>query len=137
MDDNKTITRAHLTDIIYREIGLSHAESADLVDSVFEEIIQALENDESVKLSSFGTFSIREKKQRIGRNPKTKEEVPISARKVVTFHSSNILTKRINSENTSDSPVETQTDIEDYANESTQSGFGGDDQGGNTENNNW
>ena len=117
MNDDKTITRAHLTDIIYREIGLSHAESADLVDAVFEQVIGALERGESVKLSSFGTFSIRNKKQRIGRNPKTKQEVPISARRVVTFHASNILTKRINNE----APPASQT----QAKPSTSSTSGG------------
>lgn len=94
--DDKTITRAHLTDIVYREIGLSHAESADMVDAFFDHIIDALKQGESVKLSSFGTFSVRQKRERIGRNPKTKQEVPITARKVVTFHSSNILSDRLN-----------------------------------------
>lgn len=133
MDDSKTITRAHLTDMVYREIGLSHAESAELVDSVFEHIIRALENGEQVKLSSFGTFKVREKKQRIGRNPKTKEEVPISARKVVTFHASNILTDKVNGDegSSSSSPATASS-------QSGQTGFGGVGSGGNTnQNNNW
>lgn len=92
----RTLTRAEIADVVYKELGLSHAESADMVDSIFEEVSRALENGDSVKLSSFGTFGVRNKKARMGRNPRTKEEIPISARRVVTFHSSNILTKKIN-----------------------------------------
>ena len=92
----KTITRADIADSVYEQIGISHAESSDLVDAVIEEIVSTLEKGEEVKLSSFGTFEIRKKKERMGRNPKTKKEIPISARNVVTFHASNILTKRIN-----------------------------------------
>lgn len=91
-----TLTRAHLADEIYRELGLSHAESADLVDHMFEEMTEALEAGENVKLSSFGTFEIRNKNERMGRNPKTKEEIPISARRVVSFHPSNILNDKVN-----------------------------------------
>ena len=91
-----TITRADLANSIYQELGISHAESGEIVDAAIEEVILALIAGEQVKLSSFGTFKIRRKKERIGRNPKTKQEVPISARRVVTFHSSNILTRRIN-----------------------------------------
>lgn len=94
----ETITRADLADSVYQEVGLSHAESAEIVDAVFEEISDSLIEERLVKLSSFGTFSVRNKKQRIGRNPKTKEEAVISARKVVTFHASNILVKRVNPE---------------------------------------
>jgi len=137
---DKTVTRAHLTDIIYREIGLSHAESSDLVDSVFEEITKALESGDSVKLSSFGTFNIREKKERIGRNPKTKEEVPISARRVVTFHASNILTKKVNNETPTASELSEEEQSSGYAPEeespstdfSTSSDTGEVDSGGNT-----
>jgi len=92
----ETLTRAHLADTIYQELGLSHTESSELVDAVIDEIINALEEGESVKLSSFGTFEIRQKNERIGRNPKTKVEIPITARKVVSFHASNVLMKRIN-----------------------------------------
>ncbi len=94
--ENKTITRADLSEAIYRKIGISQSESAELVDTVLEEIVAALEKGESVKLSSFGTFKVRHKKQRIGRNPKTKQEVPITPRNVISFHSSNILMKRVN-----------------------------------------
>ena len=92
----QTLTRADLADTIYREIGLSHTEASDIVDSVIDEVIESLAEGESVKISSFGTFHVRDKKTRIGRNPKTKEEIPISARKVVSFHTSNILSKRVN-----------------------------------------
>jgi integration host factor subunit alpha len=93
---SKTITRADLTEAVYREIGFSHTECADLVDSVLEEIIKGMEEEELVKLSSFGSFKVRHKKERVGRNPKTKVEVPISPRKVVSFHASNLMHKRIN-----------------------------------------
>ena len=92
----KTITRADLADAVYRDIGFSHAESSELIDSFFEEISNALAEGDSVKLSSFGTFSVRQKKARMGRNPKTKEEIPITSRKVVSFHASNVLTGSIN-----------------------------------------
>jgi len=91
-----TLTRADLADAIYRKLGLSHTESSEIIDSIIEESIEALVRNEDLKVSSFGTFHVRKKKQRMGRNPKTKKEIPISARKVVSFHSSNILTKRIN-----------------------------------------
>ena len=93
----QTITRADLANSIYQELGISHMESGEVVDAVIEEIILGLLTGEQVKLSSFGTFKLRDKKQRMGRNPKTKQEVPITARRVVTFHASNILAKRINS----------------------------------------
>lgn len=91
-----TLTRADLASSIYRELGLSQSESSDLVDAVIEEVIMALEQGEEVKLSSFGTLGVRSKKQRMGRNPKTKEEIPISPRKVVSFHASNILVEQVN-----------------------------------------
>ncbi len=92
----KTLTRADIADAVYRELGLSYVESADLVDSVINEIIDELGKHNSVKLSSFGTFEIRKKNARMGRNPKTKEEIPITARSVVSFHASNVLSKRVN-----------------------------------------
>jgi len=94
--DGDTVTRAYLMNKIYRKFGYSRAEAADIVDSVVENVITALESDKEVKISSFGTFKVRQKKQRIGRNPKTKQEVPITARKVVSFYPSNILKKLIN-----------------------------------------
>ena len=93
---SKTLTRADLSNSVYREIGLSLSESTDLVDAVIDEISNALEKGETVKLSSFGTFKLRQKKQRIGRNPKTGVEVPISPRTVLSFNASNILKNKVN-----------------------------------------
>ncbi len=92
----KTLTRADLGNAVYREIGLSLSESTDLVDAVIEEVSSALEKGETVKLSSFGTFKLRHKKERIGRNPKTGVEVPISPRTVLSFNASNILKNKVN-----------------------------------------
>ncbi len=92
----KAVTRAALTEAVYQEVGLSRNESAQLVESVLEEISGALSRGEPVKLSSFGTFSVREKAQRIGRNPKTGEEVPILPRSVLVFRASHVLKDRIN-----------------------------------------
>ena len=86
----KTITRADLGEAVYQEVGLSRNESADLLESVLEYMA------ESVKVSSFGSFSVRQKGQRIGRNPKTGEEVPILPRKVLVFRPSQVLKNRIN-----------------------------------------
>ena len=91
-----TVTRAQLAEAVYQEVGLSRNESAELVDVILEEIAQALIRGETVKLSSFGTFQIREKGERIGRNPKTGEEVPILPRKVLVFRASHVLKDRIN-----------------------------------------
>lgn len=96
---SKTLTRAELSNAVYREIGLSLSESTNLVDAVLEEISAALAEGNSVKLSSFGTFKLRRKKERIGRNPKTGVEVPITPRTVLTFHTSNILKAKINGGN--------------------------------------
>lgn len=93
---SKTITRADLGNSVYREIGLSLSESMTLVDAVFEEISVALEKGDNVKLSSFGTFSLRKKKARVGRNPKTGVEVTITPRTVLTFNPSNILKESVN-----------------------------------------
>jgi integration host factor subunit alpha len=92
----KTITRAQLGEAVYQEVGLSRNESADLLETVLNEISGALGRGESVKISSFGSFSIRQKGQRIGRNPKTGEEVPILPRKVLVFRPSQVLKSRIN-----------------------------------------
>ncbi len=91
-----TVTRADLTEAVYQEVGLSRNESAQLVESVLEEIAATLTGGESVKVSSFGTFSVRDKAERIGRNPKTGEEVPISPRRVLVFRASHVLKDRIN-----------------------------------------
>lgn len=92
----KTVTRAQLSEAVYQEVGLSRNESAELVESVLEEIAQSLSRDEVVKISSFGSFLVRQKGERIGRNPKTGEEVPILPRKVLVFRPSHVLKNRIN-----------------------------------------
>jgi integration host factor subunit alpha len=101
--DNRTVTRADLTDAVYRRVGLSRAESAELVEVVLQEICDTLAEGETVKLSSFGSFVVRDKSQRIGRNPKTGVEVPISPRRVMVFKPSNILKARINGQTPPDS----------------------------------
>lgn len=93
---DKTLTRAQITEAVYQEVGLSRNESADLVESVLGEISNALTTGEMVKISSFGSFLVRSKGQRIGRNPKTGEEVPILPRKVLVFRPSHVLKDRIN-----------------------------------------
>ncbi len=92
----RTITRAQLSEAVYREVGLSRSESTELLESVLSEISNTLAQNEAVKISSFGSFSIRQKGQRIGRNPKTGEEVPILPRKVLVFRPSQVLKQRIN-----------------------------------------
>ncbi|WP_417806106.1 integration host factor subunit alpha [Thalassospira lucentensis] len=91
-----TITRADLAEAVYQEVGLSRNESAQLLETVLDEISSALIKDEVVKISSFGSFSVRQKGQRIGRNPKTGDEVPILPRKVLVFRPSQVLKARIN-----------------------------------------
>lgn len=93
---NKTLTRADLSEAVFREVGLSRTESADLVESVLENIASHLVSGETVKLSSFGSFSVRQKGGRVGRNPKTGEEVPISPRRVLTFRPSHVLKDNVN-----------------------------------------
>jgi integration host factor subunit alpha len=92
-----TLTRAQLTEAVYEEVGLSRNESAELVESVLKEMSKALIRGEPVKISSFGSFTIRSKSERVGRNPKTGEEVPISPRRVIIFKPSHVLKSRINS----------------------------------------
>ena len=92
----KTVTRAQLSEAVYQEVGLSRNESAELVESVLKEMSETLIRGETVKISSFGSFSVRQKGQRIGRNPKTGEEVPILPRKVLVFRPSQVLKSRIN-----------------------------------------
>tara|TARA_A100001011_G_C14311737_1_gene845935 strand:+ start:3538 stop:3849 length:312 start_codon:yes stop_codon:yes gene_type:complete len=96
---DKTTTRSSLSEAVFKSVGLSRNESANLVDSVFSEILLSLINGDDVKISSFGTFIVRQKKERIGRNPKTGEEVPITARSVVTFRASNVLKSKVNTKN--------------------------------------
>ncbi|OHC74344.1 MAG: integration host factor subunit alpha [Rhodospirillales bacterium RIFCSPLOWO2_12_FULL_58_28] len=92
----RTITRSQLSEAVYQEVGLSRNESAELLEAVLDYIADALAKDETVKISSFGSFSIRRKGQRIGRNPKTGKEVPILPRKVLVFRPSQVLKDRIN-----------------------------------------
>ncbi len=83
-----TLTKAELADLLFDKVGLNKREAKDMVESFFEEIRVALEEGDAVKLSGFGNFQLRDKPQRPGRNPKTGEEIPITARRVVTFHAS-------------------------------------------------
>ncbi len=98
---NRTITRADLAEEIYRELGLSRNESSSLVEQVLSEMTDALIRGETVKISSFGSFSLRQKGERIGRNPKTGVEVPITPRRVLVFKASHVLKDRMNGIETS------------------------------------
>ena len=91
----KTLTRMDLSEAVFREVGLSRNESADLVETVLNHMSDALVSGEQVKISSFGTFSIRDKAARVGRNPKTGEEVPINPRRVLTFRPSHLMKDRV------------------------------------------
>ena len=93
----RTLTRADLAEAVVQQIGLPRNESQELVEMVIGEICTCLEQGEEVKLSSFGSFGIRQKGERIGRNPKTGKEVPITPRRVLVFRASNIMKDRINS----------------------------------------
>jgi integration host factor subunit alpha len=92
----KTLTRADLAEAVFQKVGLPRNESAEIVELVLHEIEASLERGHIVKLSSFGSFGIRDKGQRIGRNPKTGQEVPITPRRVLVFRASNIMKQRIN-----------------------------------------
>ena len=97
----KTLTRMDLAEAVHSQVGLSRNESAELVESVLAEVSNALVRGENVKISSFGTFSIRDKVARVGRNPKTGEEVPIHPRRVLTFRPSHLMKDRVASGNKS------------------------------------
>ena len=92
----RTLTRADLGEAVYQEVGLSRNESADLVEMVLNEVSDALVKGDTVKISSFGTFTSRQKGERVGRNPKTGQEVPILPRRVLVFRASHVLKNRIN-----------------------------------------
>ena len=96
---DKTLTRMDLSEAVFREVGLSRNESAELVEKVLSLMSDALVQGEQVKISSFGTFSVREKNARIGRNPKTGAEAEISGRRVITFRPSQRLKDRVNNGN--------------------------------------
>jgi len=98
---DSTLTRMDLSEAVFREVGLSRNESSDLVETVLNHVSDALVSGENVKLSSFGTFSIRDKNERIGRNPKTGEEVPIAPRRVLTFRPSHLMKERVDAGNKS------------------------------------
>ena len=95
MDAANTLTRADLADVVHRRLGLSRAESAGVVERVLHHMCHALSEGKNVKLSGFGTFILRDKGQRVGRNPKTGVEVPIAPRRVMTFRASQIMRERI------------------------------------------
>ncbi|MDG2374502.1 MAG: integration host factor subunit alpha [Paracoccaceae bacterium] len=92
---SKTLTRIELSEAVYREVGLSRNESAELVETVLNHISNALIKGEQVKISAFGTFNTRNKKQRIGRNPKTGKEIPITSRRVISFKASQIMKEKV------------------------------------------
>ena len=94
--EGRTITRADLSESVFQEVGLSRNESSDLVETILSEVVEALARGESVKVSSFGRFTVRDKGQRVGRNPKTGQEVPILPRRVLVFRASNVLKSLIN-----------------------------------------
>jgi integration host factor subunit alpha len=94
--ESRTVTRADLAEAVYQKVGLSRAESAELVELVLREMSDTIARGENVKLSSFGSFIVRAKGERIGRNPKTGVEVPIVPRRVMVFRPSNVLKTRIN-----------------------------------------
>lgn len=93
-----TVTRAQLAERIYTQVGLSRNESAELLETVLEQVARVLESGNSVKISGFGTFSVRQKGRRIGRNPKTGVEVPILPRRVLVFRPSHVLKAQVNGE---------------------------------------
>jgi integration host factor subunit alpha len=95
-NSGKTLTRADLAEAVFQKVGLPRNESSELVESVIREMIACLERGENVKLSSFGSFGVRDKRERVGRNPKTGEVVPITPRRVLVFRASNIMKERIN-----------------------------------------
>ena len=90
-----TLTKADLADLLFEQVGLNKREAKDMVEAFFEEVRTALETGDSVKLSGFGNFELRKKSERPGRNPKTGEEIPITARRVVTFHASQKLKSKV------------------------------------------
>ena len=92
-----TLTKAELTELLYEQVGLNKREAKEMIETFFEEICSALERGEMVKLSGFGNFQLRDKPQRPGRNPRTGEEIPITARRVVTFHASQKLKSMVES----------------------------------------
>lgn len=103
-EDLPTLTKAELAELLFEQVGLNKREAKDMVETFFAEIGNALQSGDSVKLSGFGNFQLRDKPQRPGRNPRTGEEIPITARRVVTFHASQKL--KIMVDAASGNPVE-------------------------------
>ena len=103
-----TLTKADLADLLFEQVGLNKREAKDMVEAFFEEVRNALEQGDSVKLSGFGNFELRTKSERPGRNPKTGEEIPISARRVVTFHASQNLKLRVEEHYAQQAPLQAQ-----------------------------
>ena len=95
MSSSETLTRAEIAELLNKHIGLSRTESAELVEQVLDMVAHALETGENVKISGFGTFVLRDKNERVGRNPKTGVEVPIAPRRVLTFRASQMMRDRI------------------------------------------
>ena len=91
----ETITRAHLAQVVQQKIGLSHTESSELVSSLIDLVLEVLQDSEELKIPSFGSFRVRDKAKRMGRNPKTKEEFVIPSRKTVSFYTSRMLKEKI------------------------------------------
>ena len=102
----RTLTRSQLSEAVYQEVGLSRNECSELLESVLSKVSETLTKGESVKISSFGTFSVRNKNRRIGRNPKTGEEVPILPRRVLVFRPSQVLKNRVSHQQVVKSPVD-------------------------------
>ena len=102
----RTLTRSQLSEAVYQEVGLSRNECSELLESVLSKISETLTKGESVKISTFGTFSVRSKNRRIGRNPKTGEELPISPRRVLVFRPSQGLKNRVSHQQVVKSPVD-------------------------------
>ncbi len=101
-----TLTKAELADLLFDKVGLNKREAKDMVEAFFEEVRHALEAGDGVKLSGFGNFQLRDKPQRPGRNPKTGEEIPITARRVVTFHASQKLKTSVEQAHPNAQPIE-------------------------------
>ena len=103
--NGKTLTRADLAEAVFEKVKLPRNEAAELVESVLKQIVYGLERGEPIKLSSFGSFGLRQKSERVGRNPKTGEIVPITPRRVIVFKASNIMKDRINAALSKPAPV--------------------------------
>ena len=112
MPDMQTLTKAELAEMLFDRVGLNKRESKDIVETFFEQIRQALVKGDSVKLSGFGNFQVRDKPARPGRNPKTGEVIPIAARRVVTFHASQKLKGAVEADSTENRSVSASMRIE-------------------------